>query len=310
MNSTRENRSTFFMIRMDLDESTPVPESYKEEINNRLDLSLSDISPDSSVIYERNNRKSSLTDQMILLIKTNKRKRRGQINKILEKNFKNTSERWQISPLNKEMFHSKMKGVEIANKDSNNEYSFKLVEQEGFDKSYKGEDLKIFENKENFRAWQKTIYNKIFDKYNLYNEPDPRKIISIVDKKGNTGKSSFWKYISFKHPNSVAKITFGTASQLRTSIVNAGEKKLYILDVTRTMGKYDNIDDVLSVIEELKNGYVVTHMYGSDKKLLCKPPHVIISTNTELDYSKLSADRWEVYKINKKNKLVAVKVEN
>jgi len=76
------------------------------------------------------------------------------------------------------------------------------------------------------------------------------------------------------------------------------------------MGKYDNIDDVLSVIEELKNGYVVTHMYGSDRKLLCKPPHVIISTNTELDYSKLSADRWEVYKINKNNKLESIEVGN
>ena len=29
MNLTRENRSTFFMIRMDLDESTPVPENDK-----------------------------------------------------------------------------------------------------------------------------------------------------------------------------------------------------------------------------------------------------------------------------------------
>ena len=48
-------------------------------------------------------------------------------------------------------------------------------------------------------------------------------------------------------------------------------------------------------------------MYGSDRKLLCKPPHVIISTNTELDYSKLSADRWEV---NKNNKLESIEVGN
>ena len=52
-------------------------------------------------------------------------------------------------------------------------------------------------------------------------------------------------------------------------------------------------------------------MYGSYKELLCKPPHIIliVSTNGELDYGKLSEDRWKVYKINKK-KLVAIKVEN
>jgi len=137
MNLTRENRNTFFMIKMELDESTPVPESYKQQVNNKLDLSLSDIKPDWSVIYERNHKKSNITDQIILLIKTSKRKRRGQINKILEKNFRNTPERWEIAPLNKEIFYSKMKGVEIANKDSNNKYFFKLVEQEGFHKSYK-----------------------------------------------------------------------------------------------------------------------------------------------------------------------------
>tara|TARA_B110000967_G_scaffold198706_1_gene232143 strand:- start:758 stop:1150 length:393 start_codon:yes stop_codon:yes gene_type:complete len=105
------------------------------------------------------------------------------------------------------------------------------------------------------------------------------------------------EYISFKHPNTAVKITFGTVSQLRTSIVNTGEKKLYILDVTRTTAKYDNIDDVLSVIKDFKNGYVVAK---SNKKWVCKPPHVVINTDTELDYSKLSADRWEVYNIKKK----------
>ena len=99
------------------------------------------------------------------------------------------------------------------------------------------------------------------------------------------------KYISFKDGKSVGKTTFETTSQLRTSIVNVEERKLYILDLIRATGNYNNIDNVPLVFEKLKNGYLVTNIYGSYKELLCEPPHVITNTTVDLDYDKLSEDR-------------------
>jgi len=57
MNLARKNSNTFFMIQMDLDLSMPIQKLYKEQINNKLDLSISGIKLDSCMIYERNKKK-------------------------------------------------------------------------------------------------------------------------------------------------------------------------------------------------------------------------------------------------------------
>ena len=41
-------------------------------------------------------------------------------------------------------------------------------------------------------------------------------------------------------------------------------------------------------------------MYGSGRTLLMEPPHIIVSSNYNLDYNLLSEDRWEVYEISDK----------
>lgn len=46
-------------------------------------------------------------------------------------------------------------------------------------------------------------------------------------------------------------------------------------------------------------------MYSSGNQLIMEPPHIniIISSNYFLNYSLLSEDRWEVFKINEKQQL-------
>ena len=115
-------------------------------------------------------------------------------------------------------------------------------------------------------------------------EADERKIINIVDKHGKSGKSQFFKYLYVKNEKQIGRISYGSAAQLRSSLVNLGERKIYIIDLPRTKGKYDSHFELLSVIEELKSGCVINAMYGRGNSLIIEPPHIIISTNYLLDY--------------------------
>lgn len=96
---------------------------------------------------------------------------------------------------------------------------------------------------------------------------------------------------------------YGSASQLRSGAVNIGKKKLYIVDLARSKSSGDKEEDLLSVLEDIKNGFVTNAMYGSGKTLMMEPPHIIVSSNYILNYELLSSDRWQVYEINSKNQL-------
>ena len=69
---------------------------------------------------------------------------------------------------------------------------------------YEGKDLEKFQDPANWRSWQLDVYRMIFEDKNptlqstkLNNWKlrivDERKIISIVDKYGKSGKSQFFK---------------------------------------------------------------------------------------------------------------------
>jgi hypothetical protein len=173
---------------------------------------------------------------------------------------------------------------------------------------YTGSDISIFDDRKKWHSWQKEIYQMIFDENESFKKPDRRHIISLVDKKGNSGKSSFFKWLFFKYPNLIGRIGYGSASQLRSGAVNIGKKELYIVDLARSKGKNDQKEDLLSVLEDLKSGLVTNLMYGSGKTLLIEPQHIIVSSNYTLKYELLSEDRWEVYEITSSNKLKKLSV--
>lgn len=175
--------------------------------------------------------------------------------------------------------------------------------------SYSRKDIMVLDDIKNWHPWQKDIYKMMFDvdkidprKVDRFGEPEERAIISLVDFVGNSGKSTFWKWILDKYNDDIATISYGTAGQLRSRAVNVGPKKAYILDLPRSRGKLDATDDLLSVIEDLKSGKIDSSYYGSSSTLLFDRPHVVISSNFEFDYSKLSSDRWRVF-VLKNNKL-------
>lgn len=158
--------------------------------------------------------------------------------------------------------------------------------------TYSGSDVSILDDTNLFFNWQKHVFNSLFNESVYYlKKPDDRQIFWVADFLGCSGKSKFTKWICLRNSTAV-KIPFGSASQLRSSIISTGPKKLYILDIPRTIGLDDDMRAIYSLLEDLKNGFVVSSMYGKNSTLMMDPPHVLVFSNKFPDVDKMSRDRW------------------
>jgi hypothetical protein len=285
------NKGSFFYFELDLPNLYGI-ESRKveQDIETNVDIILANLGATGNMYKFKSNEK------FIYLFSTRNRKRKGQLNKLIEKNLleKNLIESYYSVPFLKTEF------IDSINK-LKEKKSLKLVNEPTVFEGYSGKDLEVFKNKENWYPWQKEVYKKLFHESGEIKTPDPRHIITLFDEEGNSGKSSFFKYLYFHHSDDIGRITYGTASQLRSSIINIGVKKIYIIDLTRSKSKHDSEIDLLSAIEDLKNGVVSSNMYGSGNTLLMDIPNIIISANYIFDQSLLSKDRWRIFSINHHN---------
>lgn len=128
------------------------------------------------------------------------------------------------------------------------------------------------------RPWQKSLETE------LLTEPDDRKIIWIYDN-GNTGKSSFAKYMAITHNATV--LGNGKLGDLSYAIPD--NPKIIIFNLTRSVDGYVNY----AAIECIKDGLVFSSKYESKTKIY-NCPHIVIFANFEPDESKLTGDRWDI----------------
>lgn len=165
---------------------------------------------------------------------------------------------------------------------------------------YDYQDVAFLGNPEKRFPWQNTLLEELFDSIpHSLKTADDRTIVWVTDQQGCSGKSKLVKYMC-SHNDNTAKLGFGTANQLRSAVVTVGPKKLYIIDIPRTLGEDDSVNDILSVIEDIKNGFVVSSFYGTYTKLIFTPPHIVIFSNSRCPVNKLSGDRWKCYIILEK----------
>ena len=285
-----ENKNSFFTITCN---TSGMPQYQLDKLDEGMDLVLESMKVNNywfKFIHKN-------LDQIVYFFKTETRKRKGQLVKACQSSLPDSID-FNLEALTKFSFEEDLARMEI------NE-SFKLTNKPSLFSDYSAQDIKIFDDPKNWHSWQKEIYDKIFHPDGSIKEPHPRHIISLVDRTGNSGKSSFFKWLFYKNPNCIGRIGYGTASQLRSGIVNIGKKPLYIVDLARSKGKGDREEDLLSVLEDVKTGLVTNAMYGSGATLLMEPPTIIVSSNYILNYELLSGDRWQVYEIlhiKKKNK--------
>jgi hypothetical protein len=287
-----ENKNSFFFLTLTIPEARK-NKIYLDKLNDLSDLVFSSINA-SNTFYKF---ESLAKKQIVFLFKTESRKRRGQLVRLCDKLLPKDQE-YNVGGLTRVGFWA-----EIEKMKNNKNYKFVDL----FVNNYTGGDLIVFNDRKKWHPWQREIFDKIWNRDGTYQKPDPRHILSIIDETGNSGKSSFFKWLYYNNPNTIGRIGYGSASQLRSCLTNIGEKNLYIIDLARTKGRYDSEEDLLSALEDLKSGFITNSMYGSGKNLLIPPPHIIVSSNYMMKYEFLSGDRWEVYKINSMKELIAIK---
>jgi hypothetical protein len=177
----------------------------------------------------------------------------------------------------------------------------RLISSKDLQSEYKGENIRLLDKPIDRRPWQNTLLNFFYDESKeRFLQSDDRSIYWVQDEIGTTGKSKFVKWLCINRPKEVVKIIYGSPSQLRSAVIGAGVRRLYIIDLPRTSGKDDSLDNILSVVEDIKNGHIVSNMYGRHSQLLMDPPHILIFSNQSCPTKKLSDDRWQIYRINKK----------
>ena len=69
---------------------------------------------------------------------------------------------------------------------------------------------------------------------NIIKKAKDREIILYRCGKGNSGKSSFLKYLYFRNIKDIGFIEEGSVSQITSGVVNGGSKKCFLIDLPRT----------------------------------------------------------------------------
>lgn len=164
---------------------------------------------------------------------------------------------------------------------------------------YNADDLAVFEDPDYLHPWQNSVLEILFEPdMDTVKSGDGRTIYSIVDMHGRKGKSSFIKWLCYRHPLKLGRLSYGTAAQLRSSIINLGTRQAYIVDLPRTRGRRDSLPDLLSAIEDLAGGFVTSPFRGASGQLMMEPPIIFVMSNFKLSYGLMSNDRWRIYEIS------------
>lgn len=123
-------------------------------------------------------------------------------------------------------------------------------------------------------------------------EPDGRSVHWYWENTGGVGKSAFCKYMFVKHKALV--IQGGKLADIMNILFNydLDSLEMVIIDVPRKNGNKISY----SAVECILNGMITNTKYETGIKVF-NPPHVVIFSNFEPDYSELSEDRWVVTNI-------------
>jgi len=134
----------------------------------------------------------------------------------------------------------------------------------------------------------------------LQNIPDPRKVYWFWESEGNKGKSFMARYLASTQGALILE-TGRKVDLAHIFVTTIPTPKIVIFDLSRTAApsedsKHSPIDVVYSLMESIKNGYIVSTKYDS-KGLSFTVPHVVVFANFEPDQSKMSLDRWQIHNI-------------
>jgi len=131
----------------------------------------------------------------------------------------------------------------------------------------------------------------------LDNEPDDRTIHWVVDLNGNSGKTTLAKHLCLTRKDTIY-IT-GKSSDMKYGVSKWIEKNdlgVVLIDLARSQENFVSYQG----IEEVKNGIFYNTKYESGMCVF-DSPHVIVFANFEPEQEKLSADRWNIIRLEQWN---------
>lgn len=135
------------------------------------------------------------------------------------------------------------------------------------------------------RPWQEKLEA-------MLEEEDDRRIICIVDKEGNAGKSVFAEYLEY-HKKAYEMPFFNDMQDIMACVMAIKTQKAYLVDMPRGVRK-EKLAGMYAGLEMLKNGVAFDKRYAFKKRRFDRP-QVCVFTNEEPRYELLSRDRWMVF---------------
>lgn len=142
-------------------------------------------------------------------------------------------------------------------------------------------------------AWQDELLVQ------LRADPHPRHVMWLWESQGGRGKSFMARYLLAT--TSTLVLEAGKKYDLAHIIASTHPfPRTIVFDLARTTapeeGASHRLDSVYSMMESLKNGYMISTKYNSTT-LSFDVPHVCVFANFPPDESKMSADRWKITEI-------------
>lgn len=132
------------------------------------------------------------------------------------------------------------------------------------------------------KVWQQKIVDIIRN-----DEPDDRKIYWYYDEEGGKGKSALCKYLA--HHNLASVYRSGKASDIKAMILLDKKCRDFCIDLSRSNENFVSY----TVMEEIKDGFIISTKYEGGK-LLMTTPHLFIFANFMPKEFVMSSDRFEI----------------
>jgi hypothetical protein len=200
-------------------------------------------------------------------------------------NFKNKIRFTALKKINDRLHIEITRGDELSN--------VKYCSKEG---DYKSQGLKVPRPLKPLpvmdRWWQKDLISVVED------EPHDRLVYWYYSNSGNTGKTTFARYLHRKYG---ALLLSGKASDMKNSIVEyhkctGDTPEIILYDLPRGFSKeYVSYNG----LEEIKNMFFYSGKYEGGM-IDGNPPHFIIFSNEQPEVEKMSKDRWRIVDIDNK----------
>jgi hypothetical protein len=185
---------------------------------------------------------------------------------ILEKGMAKAEEEWAEQDLDLDFFKKVKKNV-----------MRKIYLKKRSDRRKQAErDAKMF------YPWQKYLAEQ------LEKTPDNRTVWCVLDEKGCNGKSHFQRVIMDLYDEDVLIMTSDKTRNMTYLASQKSEYKILIINVARQCKTVN-----LKALEEIKDGVVTSTKYRA-KIRRNDPPHMVLLSNTPLDWNGLSSDRWKI----------------